>query len=71
MSSLVLLERGGILLVSVVAAKIDEDVLDDGIRANQGAERSWIVLPRRILTVEFGVVNVGYVFVFPTGPGVG
>ena len=63
MSFLAPLERDGILLVSAVVEKTDEGVVDGGIHVNQGAGRSWIVLPRVILRVESGVVNAGCVFV--------
>jgi hypothetical protein len=47
--------------------RTDEAQLDGETQVNQGAERSWTVLPRVILRVESGVVNVGYVFNFRGG----
>ena len=61
MSFLAPLERGGILLVSVVGVRIDGDGVDDGMQVNQAVERSWTVLPRVTQRVGSGVVNVGCV----------
>jgi len=55
------LEQDGIPLVSAVAARTGEDVVDGGMQVNQGAGRSWIAPPKVTQRVESGVVNVGCV----------
>jgi hypothetical protein len=60
-SSLVPPERDGILLVSVVVAKDDEDGLDGESQMSQDVGRNWIVLRSVILRAESGAVNVGCV----------
>jgi len=65
------LEQDGIPGASAAAARTDGGALDGEIQVNQGAGRSWIVLPRVIPTAGFGVVNAGYVGVFRGGPAMG
>ena len=67
MSFLAPLEQDGILLVSAAVARTDGDARDDEIQVNQGAGRSWIVLPRVIPMAGSGAVNAGYVWVFRGG----
>ena len=61
MSFLVPLGRDGILVVSAVVGRTDEDGADGGTQANRVVERSWIVLLGVIRKAESGAVNVGCV----------